>query len=176
MTREPTKNVLEIARELGRYSLDAFEFLHHGLDFTVQKMHGPPDEILLKLVKWMDENDIELSRLDILLDQDEVPRIVAVAIDHYGGPDALREKLNRHVGGEDLCWGLRDYSLSRWGLMAPAVLRSWGLRSTMDFGRIVFALVENDLLQKQPEDTLRDFEDVYDFDKAFQDAYHITLN
>ncbi|MFQ5412443.1 MAG: Minf_1886 family protein [Phycisphaerae bacterium] len=176
MTPKPTKNVTEIARELGRYSLDAFEFLHRGLDFTVQKIHGPPDEMLLKLVKWMDENDVDSDRLDIMLDQDELPRIVAVAIEHYGGPAGLRERMNRHVGGEDLCWGLRDYSLNQWGLMAPSVLRSWGLQSTMDFGRMVFALVENDLLQKQPDDSIRDFEDVYDFDKAFGDAYRIRLN
>src|SRR4051794_26069284 len=48
----------------------------------------------------------------------------------------------RHIGGRDLCEGLRELALKRWGRMARAVLARWNIRRTVDFGNIVFALVE----------------------------------
>ena len=74
---------------------------------------------------------------------------------------------SRHVSGQQLCLGLRDYAIKRYGMMAPAVLRSWNLRRTDDFGRIVFAMIEHGLMSKTAEDTLEDFQAVYDFDEAF---------
>ncbi|MCG8404074.1 MAG: hypothetical protein MI923_02630 [Phycisphaerales bacterium] len=174
MALKPQKNIADVAREIGRYSLDAFEFLHQGLDHSVQKLHGPPDPMLLKLCEWMEAKKIDPTDLERLVEAEKVPEPVADAIEHFGGPEALRQKLNRHVSGGDLCWGLRDLALQHWGLMAPAVLRCWGIRSTMDFGQMVFALVNNGLLQKQPEDRIEDFDNVFDFDTAFDSAYKIT--
>jgi uncharacterized repeat protein (TIGR04138 family) len=167
--------VVEVARELRRYTLDAFEFLHRGLDYTVQREHGPPDPILSKLSDWMEKQGLDLTELQALLDREDVPPVIAAAIEHFGGPIGLTQKLNRHVGGAALCYGLRDFAVSQWGYMAPAVLRSWGIRSTSDFGRMVFALVEAGLLQKLPDDRIQDFDKVYDFDTAFADAYKISI-
>jgi uncharacterized repeat protein (TIGR04138 family) len=175
MTGNPRKTILEVVQELDRYSPNAFEFLHRGLDFTVRKLHGPPDEIIQKLSEWLGAQKIELSDLDELLEEGRLPQNIAAAIEHFGGPEGIRQTMNRHVSGEDLCWGLRDLALEQWGLMAPAVLRCWGIRSTMDFGRMVFALVENDLLQKQPDDRVEDFENIFNFDTAFGDAYNIHI-
>jgi uncharacterized repeat protein (TIGR04138 family) len=72
-----------------------------------------------------------------------------------------------HVSGAQLCHGLKAYAIERYGVLARAVLAHWGMTRTMDFGRIVFAMVEGKLLQKTDEDDLRDFENVFDFDKAF---------
>jgi uncharacterized repeat protein (TIGR04138 family) len=69
-----------------------------------------------------------------------------------------------------------DLALEQWGLLAPVVLRHWGIRSTKDFGRMVFALVDHGLLQKQPDDDIRDFENVYDFETAFVKSYKIDLS
>ncbi len=74
---------------------------------------------------------------------------------------------SRHVTGQQLCLGLRDFAINRYGMMAPAVLRAWNLRSTDDFGRIVFAMIEHGLMSKTAEDSLEDFRSVYDFDEAF---------
>lgn len=175
MSSEPQKTIAEVAHELGRYSVDAFEFLHRGLDHTVQKIHGPADPMLLKLGEWMEAQKIDLSHLATLIESEEIPSPVAEAIEHFGGPEGLRQRLNRHVGGADLCWGLHDLALKQWGLMAPAVLRNWGIRSTKDFGQMVFALVNNGLLQKQPDDRLEDFDNVFDFDTAFDSAYKMTV-
>ena len=42
------------------------------------------------------------------------------------------------------------------------------VRKTIDFGRIVFALVDNGWMQKTEDDTIEDFRDVFDFKSAFE--------
>ena len=73
----------------------------------------------------------------------------------------------RHVSGQELCMGLRDYALNQYGPLARTVLDSWNVKRTEDFGRMVFAMVDAKLLRKTEEDNLADFEGVYDFDEAF---------
>jgi uncharacterized repeat protein (TIGR04138 family) len=45
------------------------------------------------------------------------------------------------------------------------------VRETLDWGRIVFLLVDNGMLNRQDEDTLEDFRDGFDFDEAFVRSY-----
>ena len=73
----------------------------------------------------------------------------------------------RHVSGTELCLGLRDYAVRQYGPLAKTVLHTWKIRRTEDFGRIVFAMVEAQLLRKTDEDSMEDFENVYDFDEVF---------
>ncbi len=81
-------------------------------------------------------------------------------------PESLPEE-DRHISGQQLCLGLRDLAISRWGLLAPIVLEHWHVRRTYDFGRIVFAMIDAGLMTKTPADSLDDFHSVYDFDEAF---------
>gem|GEM_PF-1087004 len=87
----------------------------------------------------------------------------------HGDNAALSEDESRHVSGQQLCLGLRDYAIRQYGLLAKAVLRSWKVTETGDFGRIVFAMIEAGLMRKTDEDTLEDFLGVFDFDEAFGD-------
>ena len=73
----------------------------------------------------------------------------------------------RHVSGQQLCWGLRDFALAIYGTMARAVMNHWGIHRTRDFGRIVFILVDSKVMQTTEEDDPRDFDSVFDFDQAF---------
>jgi uncharacterized repeat protein (TIGR04138 family) len=73
----------------------------------------------------------------------------------------------RHIRGQQLCLGLRDLAIARWGLMAHVVLRHWNVHRTDDFGRIVFALVDAQRMTKTTDDTIDDFRGVFDFDEAF---------
>jgi uncharacterized repeat protein (TIGR04138 family) len=82
--------------------------------------------------------------------------------------DAPAEPGQRHVSGAQLCNALRDLAIQRWGPLAKTVLRRWRIRSTLDFGQMVYLLVNHDFMQKTPQDSLDDFRDVYDFDKAFR--------
>ena len=76
-------------------------------------------------------------------------------------------KQPRHVSGEELLEGIRGYAVKQYGPMARAVFEHWGVKNTLDFGRIVFDLVEVGLLRKREEDMIDDFKDRYDFKKAF---------
>ncbi len=77
------------------------------------------------------------------------------------------EDESRHVSGQQLCLGLRDYALRQYGMLALTVLHRWGIHRTEDFGRIVFAMIEGGLMRKTDQDTLDDFQGVFEFDDAF---------
>jgi uncharacterized repeat protein (TIGR04138 family) len=79
----------------------------------------------------------------------------------------------RHVTGRELLEGIREYALEQYGPLARSVLNHWGVETTRDFGKIVFALVEAGILRKQPEDRLEEFENIYDFKEAFDRGYKI---
>jgi uncharacterized repeat protein (TIGR04138 family) len=123
------KKLEDIVEEVGLYPIEAYEFVHNGLGYTVNKLHGNKKD----------------------------------------------PKASRHVSGRDLCDGLREYALAKWGLMARTVLGRWNIRKTYDFGRIVFAMVDNGLMQKTDDDSIEDFRDVFDFKTAFDAGYRIEM-
>jgi len=129
------KPLEQIVDEVGLYPIEAYEFIHSGLAYTVQKMHGSTAKIEEKLKKG--------------------------------------ERKSLHVSGRDLSQGLREFALLRWGMLARTVLQRWNITRTEDFGRIVFALVENGHMSKTENDTLDDFKNVFDFATAFDENYRI---
>ena len=86
-----------------------------------------------------------------------------------GGLGFTQKKLKKttHVSGVDLAHGLRDYAVNQYGALASRVLAYWGISQTQDFGNIVFNMIEKKLLSKTEEDSLLDFNAVYDFKDAF---------
>ena len=84
-------------------------------------------------------------------------------------PTSEDEEDSRHVSGEQLCDGLRDFGVKQYGLLARTVLSRWGIRSTEDFGKIIFAMVDAGLMRTTEDDHLEDFVGVYDFDDAFRE-------
>ena len=77
----------------------------------------------------------------------------------------------RHVSGQVLCEGLVKLALKKWGRLAMLVLNTWGINTTRDFGEIVYLLVKNDWMTAQPNDSIDDFNDVFDFKTAFKDNF-----
>lgn len=73
----------------------------------------------------------------------------------------------RHITGQEFCDGIRRYAVDQYGPLARTVLEYWGIHGTLDFGKIVFALVEIGLMRKTEEDRLDDFKNIYDFNTAF---------
>jgi uncharacterized repeat protein (TIGR04138 family) len=86
------------------------------------------------------------------------------------GVEVSSEDESRHITGEQLCLGLRDLAVERYGGLARTVLEHWNVRTTEDFGRLVFALIDAGVLRKTDEDRFEDFIGVYDFDEAFGEA------
>ena len=48
------------------------------------------------------------------------------------------------------------------------VFEHWGVKSTEDFGEIVFNMVNENLLYKTEGDSKEDFKGFYDFEEAFK--------
>jgi uncharacterized repeat protein (TIGR04138 family) len=81
----------------------------------------------------------------------------------------------RHLTGQELCEAIRQYVVAEYGFMAKAVLNSWGIRSTSDFGEIVYNLIDVGLMKKSQTDRREDFDDVYDFDEALCRQFQISV-
>jgi uncharacterized repeat protein (TIGR04138 family) len=73
----------------------------------------------------------------------------------------------RHVSGQELLSSIREYALAEFGPITQRVLAEWGIHECIDFGHIVFNLVNEGLLGKTDEDSIDDFSVGYDFTEAF---------
>ena len=80
-------------------------------------------------------------------------------------------QMERHLTGQELCEASRRYALEQYGMMAHVVLKQWGIHSTSDLGEVVYNLIRVDLMRKSSADRREDFDDVYDFQKAFNDDF-----
>lgn len=85
------------------------------------------------------------------------------------------EGSERHVSGQELLQGMRAYALEVFGPLAGEVWRRWGVKESLDWGRIVFLLVDEKLLNRQDSDSLDDFRQGFDFDEAFVKGYVVRL-
>ena len=81
----------------------------------------------------------------------------------------LDEQQDRHVDGRQLSLGLRDHAIRRFGLLAHPVLSNWNITRSDDFGRIVYAMIQQGTMSRTDRDRLEDFFGVFDFDVAFCD-------
>ena len=171
MAEAPKKSFQELAERVGDYPEQAYHFVREGLSFAVTQTHGPETPAQAAIRHYQDKHEIDFAELCELYEGGGLPDSVVAAIEDAGGI----EKLNRHVGGGELCWGLREYAHYRWGALARLVLDSWNIHCTRDFGRLVFAMIDYELMQKQPSDSLDDFNDVFDFHEAFDGSYKIRF-
>ena len=129
------------------------------------------------------ENDEEKRMEDIIRQDGRYPpeaygflhEGLSYAIQKTHGDEAGKAGQQKHVTGKQLCLGLRDLAVERWGLLAKAVLERWNIRATIDFGNMVYLLVDSKFMRKTEEDSLEDFRDVYDFQTAFDLADDFEL-
>ena len=78
-----------------------------------------------------------------------------------------------HISGPELLEGVRGLGLQKFGMLAKTVFVHWGVKSTDDFGRIVFELIECGEMRKTDRDKLTDFFDIFNFDQALVGDYKI---
>lgn len=99
----------------------------------------------------------------------EAYALVRDALDHAQKLVAARDKRRAtgHLNGPEILDGFRDLALTQFGPLARVVLETWGLRSTLDVGHIVFNLIEVEVFSKSDDDQLADFDEVFGFDDAF---------
>jgi len=72
----------------------------------------------------------------------------------------------RHLTGAELTELLTAFARDQFGGMAWFVLQEWGIFETRDFGEIVYRLIEEDLMGKEPDDQIDDFNGVLDLKEA----------
>ena len=73
-----------------------------------------------------------------------------------------------HITGPELLGGIRSYGLQQFGPMTMTVFEEWGVRQCLDYGEIVFNMVEHNLLAKTETDSREDFKGGYEFEEAFR--------
>lgn len=124
-----------------------------------------------------EEAETEEEKLKALLSSDtrfnrEAYRFVQESLEF------TRRKLTRrgHVTGKELAEGVRDLALDRFGLLAKTVLNEWGIRTTGNIGDIVYNMIKAKIMVKQDSDNREDFDDVYDFENAFQTEFKLELD
>ncbi len=84
-------------------------------------------------------------------------------------------KRSRHIKSEELLKGMRELLLNKYGPLTMTVLEHWGIKSTEDFGNMVFNLVENQVLSKTEDDNIEEFRDGYNFEEVFDTGYRKQL-
>lgn len=84
-------------------------------------------------------------------------------------------KRSKHVKGEEMLLGMKELLLNKFGPMTMPVLEHWGIKSTEDFGNIVFNLVENRVLSKTEDDSIEEFKNGYNFEEVFDSGYRKQL-
>lgn len=90
------------------------------------------------------------------------------------GESRTEQREECHLTGQELCEAIRLYALEQYGLLAKVVLNSWGLRSTSDFGEVVYNLIRIGRMKKSPSDRREDFDNCYDFDQAFAREFQLV--
>ncbi|MFI4917431.1 MAG: Minf_1886 family protein [Phycisphaerales bacterium JB060] len=143
-------------RALAPFSPEAFRFVQEGLQHTLEQVRGQNDGNEGPTGESVEDD----TELDLAL-------LGEIAGVEPGDLEEISASQSRHVSGQELCLGLRSLAVEKYGLLARTVLRGWGLSTTEDFGKIVYAMVDTGLLRTSENDSLDDFRGVYEFDEAF---------
>ena len=99
---------------------------------------------------------------------------LAETIDKIRKEEELEDQ-PRHISGQELAFGLADLAKTRWGRLAGMVLNQWGLKTTRDFGEIVYLMIAHDWMTCQETDTIEDFDNVFEFKTFFEDQYTFEI-
>jgi uncharacterized repeat protein (TIGR04138 family) len=78
-----------------------------------------------------------------------------------------------HLTGQQLCEAIREFAVNQFGYMSRIVLKSWGINSTSGFGDIVYNMIDIGLMKKSAHDRRSHFDDVYNFEVAFDEQFEI---
>jgi len=80
------------------------------------------------------------------------------------------------VTADELLAGIRGYAIDQFGPMSRAVFEHWGIKTTNDFGEIVFNMINVGMLGKTDKDSKKDFDSRFDFKSAFDKGAKYTIH
>jgi uncharacterized repeat protein (TIGR04138 family) len=144
---DPSHPIIKLLKQDRRYKIDAYAFVFDALNYAHTNL-GMGSERPAEAEKEEEEDEPE-----------------------EGSP----KEAERHLTGQQLCEAIRQYALEQYGYMAQCVLNSWGVKSTGDFGEIVFNLIGIGQMRKTPDDRREDFDNVFDFESGLRQSFKITL-
>ena len=164
---DPNHPIAKLAREDGRYRVDAYTFVFEALNHAHTTMEtegqsGPEASKDIQPLLLAEEAPTAEA-------EEEVDPLETAAI----APQSIPSEAERHVTGQQLCIAIRSLALEQYGYMAKCVLNSWGVYKTGDFGNIVFNLIQIGQMKKTDQDELKDFENVFDFDRELVENFSI---
>jgi uncharacterized repeat protein (TIGR04138 family) len=142
---DPTHPIAKLLKDDRRYKIDAYAFVFEALNYAHAQLGMGTEH-----ASEPDEDEPEEE-------------------------EASPKEGERHLTGQQLCEAIRQYALEQYGYMAQCVLNSWGVKSTGDFGEIVFNLIGIGQMRKTSEDRREDFDNVFDFETGLRESFKITL-
>ncbi|MDZ4821523.1 MAG: hypothetical protein SGJ20_21385 [Planctomycetota bacterium] len=145
---DPSNKILKLLKKDKRYKFDAYVFVFEALNYAHEVLRFGEDAT----------PDVET---------DDEPAVRTQSKSSESAP------IERHLSGQQLCEAIRLYALEQYGYMAKCVLNSWGVKSTADFGEIVFNLIEIKQMKKTKHDRREDFDNVFDFEKGLVHEFKI---
>jgi len=77
----------------------------------------------------------------------------------------------KHISGAALSHAVLTMAKQVFGVTAWLVLNEWGLRTTRDIGEIIYLLAENEVVRTSPDDSIEDFDNVFDLKKELEESY-----
>lgn len=184
--------IYRLLRKDPRYPIEAYQFVQQGLSYATEILQFGQKRPNDNQKKLSQVHDLEQSSTDF---QKEIEMLAGMfttqegddATDELDSPDrdaidnaessfiieaeADAEAEGRHLSGQELCEALRQYALQQYGYMAASVLAQWGIKSTQDFGSIVYNLIDIGLMRKSSDDRQEHFSDVYDFQEVFVENF-----
>jgi uncharacterized repeat protein (TIGR04138 family) len=137
-----------------RFAREAYEFLCQALT-VAQQLHPLSETTGSPTPKLSDHDPIDFHSGETATEREQEP-----------ATETAERKIH-HVSGRELMEGVRRLGLDQFGMMAPVVFRTWGISSTLDFGRMVYSLIDAGIWQRSDNDRLEDFANLFDFDTAF---------
>ena len=80
-----------------------------------------------------------------------------------------------HIPARELVQSYLELALMKFGPTALSTLEAWGIYSSIDIGRIVYNLIDIDLLSKSDDDSLDEFAQLAPFGELInpQESYKI---
>jgi uncharacterized repeat protein (TIGR04138 family) len=144
---DPSHPIIKLLKQDRRYKIDAYAFVFDALNYAHTNL-GMGSERPAEAEKDEEEDEPE---------------------------EGSSKEAERHLTGQQLCEAIRQYALEQYGYMAQCVLNSWGVKSTGDFGEIVFNLIGIGQMRKTPDDRREDFDNVFDFESGLRQSFKITL-
>lgn len=141
---DPSHPIAKLLKEDRRYKIDAYAFVFEALNFAHSQLGMGAER-----------------SADAEEEEEEVE-------------EPSPKEAERHLTGQQLCEAIRQYALEQYGYMAQCVLNSWGVKSTSDFGEIVFNLIGIGQMRKTSDDRREDFDNVFDFETGLRQSFKIV--